>query len=129
MDYVREELLRQRTALERLMTGGAEQPSVPEAQEDPAHRLPVRKEAAEDAPAVHREQKGQETARRFRSMERERASFSHSGRQFAEETEDSFPWGERSLRPAFEPVGADVRQVSRAIERDARRYDGGFTIY
>lgn len=129
MDYVREELLRQRTALERLMAGGAEQPSVPEAQEDPAHRLPVRKEAAEDAPAAHRERKGQETARRFRSMEREQTGFAHSGRQFAEEMEGSFPWGERSLRPAFEPAGADVRQVSRAIERDARRYDGGFTIY
>ena len=42
--------------------------------------------------------------------------------------------GERGTRGFSVPVpaaagGTDARAVSRAVQRDARRYDGGFTIY
>lgn len=40
----------------------------------------------------------------------------------------SFPWGEGWESPALRAEDG-ARALSRAVQRDARRYDGGFTIY
>lgn len=40
----------------------------------------------------------------------------------------SFPWGEGWKSPALRAEDG-ARALSKAVQRDARRYDGGFTIY
>ena len=37
--------------------------------------------------------------------------------------------GDSGMQPDAAAPQADARALSRAIERDARRYDGGFTLY
>ena len=123
---MREELLRQQQVLKTLMMGGA--PEEPETQQEE----PMRQRGAE------------EQARGIR-RERSRAQREIHGRGQSGLLEEDLPtlrddagFLEAGGSVGFaEIVGADsasrtrgtVREVSRAIERDARRYDGGFTMY
>jgi len=128
MDYVREELLRQRMALERLMTGGAEREPVPESQEDATRALTADEERAEAIRRVSRKGERRDTARRSRRAEHGQSNLPRSESRGAAEAEPLARWGERRAASASESIRIGARQVSRAIERDARRYDGGFTI-
>ena len=126
MDYVREELLRQRWALEALLlTGAADE--APEAEETD----PVQERAAEMLAAKAGEDRFPERSAPLRSVRRSLRGAEPtpwSAGAFPEtETISAVPeWG-GSLGPARMQV--QVREVSRAVERDARRYDGGFTMY
>lgn len=125
MDYVKEELLRQNRALEALMrTGMAEED--PAEQEDSARqsfgskaetgegRIPPRKdfEAGQGAGAgSFRETLAREKIPLWTESPEEAGGRLWESERLSVRREES------------------VRAMSRAIERDARRYDGGFTMY
>ena len=127
MDYVREELLRQNRVLEALMRSGAEREQEPEQEEPEALSLgKVRLDRAA-APAKQEETDGVTRLPKHGGS----AAAERRGREvwagFAGEAAERTAFSERGA-PVLRP-GEGVREVSRAIERDARRYDGGFTMY
>ena len=127
MDYVQEELLRQRRMLAELMTGGSrETAETAEAEEE----MPLRRAARENevrrsqrtaAEEVYREQ------RRFTRGTAYEAGRSAAGGSVVYETAE-VTGGERTVISG-QAARTDVQAVSRAIQRDARRYDGGFSLY
>jgi len=125
MDYVREELLRQNRALEVLMKVGAAEPEDREGEKPKKQRL--------DGEAG-RGERGLTSAEMPGAGIRLRAADSRESLGRRENLLWAEPAGEDVVIPG-ETVGfgvfrqASVREVSRAIERDARRYDGGFTMY
>lgn len=159
MDYVQEELLRQERILATLLYGGqvpkaipADQVSAPPPTEadraSPAERLGTQgasggwsgtapptdraagAEEGETLPAAGQTTTGPAAVHRQSSArrgQRGRAALPQGGAVQAVS-----PRPDRELFRASDQTGravADVRAVSRAIQRDARRYDGGFTIY
>ena len=127
MDYVREELLRQRRVLEALLSG-----TVPEQEKEEntdversasAPQTEWERTAAGTVPEKNTERRG--------SHRMSRAEVEREGRMggMAEGAEwfrvQNLPNGAVSAGTEQ----ADVRVVSRAVQRDARRYDGGFSIY
>lgn len=159
MDYVQEELLRQERILATLLYGGqvpkaipADQVSAPPPTEadraSPAERLGTQgasggwsgtapptdraagAEEGETLPAAGQTTAGPAAVHRQSSArrgQRGRAALPQGGAVQAVS-----PRPDRELFRASDQTGraaADVRAVSRAIQRDARRYDGGFTIY
>ena len=126
MDYVREELLRQNRALEALMRAGAAEEereaeraeSVRQRTADGTGRGMRTSDFAEPSGAEHRLRGG--FARELPGR-RERPLWAESAAQRVEMPEETLGIGGHRQ--------TDVREVSRAIERDARRYDGGFTMY
>lgn len=148
MDYIREELLRQKRVLAALMSGGT--PEAADAEDglenvvSASQRADVDKQV-ERAISVSDEA---EAISRLASVQRasdhaERSKTRHHLSDALQESEMfgiSEGWsfggaGERS--PGYTVTygnsksgeAADVRAVSRTIQRDARRYDGGFSIY
>ena len=128
MDYVREELLRQKRVLEGLMGGKG---SESEAAEQEESGLPD-SGGEELSKAVSRVRK------RVSERNRER------GWKYEDEVSEPFAAGsaegddlteEMVARVAARGFGfekqpvAEVRELSRAVQRDARRYDGGFSMY
>ena len=159
MNYAREELVRQERILAALLYGGqtwettmADQASTsPSAEADrasPAERLgtqgasggwsgtapptdrAVGAEEGETLPAAGQTTAGPAAVHRQSSArrgQRGRAALPQGGAVQAVS-----PQPDRELFRASDQTGraaVDVRAVSRAIQRDARRYDGGFTIY
>lgn len=126
MDYVREELLRQNRALEALMRAGAAEEereaeraeSVRQRTADGTGRGMRTSDFAEPSGAEYRLRGG--FARELPER-RERPLWAESAAQRVEMPEETLGIGGHRQ--------TDVREVSRAIERDARRYDGGFTMY
>ena len=125
MDYVREELLRQSRALEALMRTGA-------AEDEPAER-----EETERRSLGRETGKGKGMLPPLQAGEVPDRS-RKNGAWEVPEGKNSTLWTEAagemggSVREErrFVSFGREsVREVSRAIERDARRYDGGFTMY
>ena len=142
MDYIREELLRQRSILSVLMAGGQNDGTE-------EHRT-VENET------LKREQGMEQQDHRPRTFGQADQLFRLSGRSVwpTDRTEEKRRSGIRSGRgterrrknPVIAEDNAelfqtilhesvvsetvtDVRTLSRSIQRDARRYEGGFTIY
>ena len=129
MDYIREELLRQNRILTRLMVGEDSQNErdAPEqdrrvfsAEKETAARTRWSRAAVEalTAAGIAVAETGGDKSRRM-----QRKTESDSG-----ETEwNSFyaVWKDPKEREAT----TNIREMSRSIQRDARRYDGGFSIY
>ena len=125
MDYVREELLRQSRALEALMRTGA-------AEDEPAER-----EETERRSLRRENGKGEGTLPPLQASEVPDRS-RKNGVWEVPEGKNSALWAEAAGEMGgsvweerrFVSFGREsVREVSRAIERDVRRYDGGFTMY
>ena len=142
MDYIREELLRQKTILSVLMGGGQ-----PKEQEEPGttgdgllsggqtgagarEQIPTARETEPLRP-LH----GRSGSAVIPSAERIGAAV-FGGREavrrrqvFSAEEEPAAPvYAVRYERTAPE-ADAGAKEFSRSIQRDARRYDGGFSIY
>ena len=142
MDYIREELLRQRNILSLLMIGGRN--GEPEKNGGEGNEIPEsgRSSAQQD--------------NRYQTLWRTDLMSGLSGRRMwsTDGTEENHRTGfrndrglERHMKPLaiaedetesfrtvlYEPMVSGtvvgVRELSRSIQRDARRYDGGFTIY
>ena len=129
MDYVRGELLRQKRALEALLGGGAEEEHE-EQKEAQAEPLP---ESRETAVGRLRSASAGETADRVPPVWRDAVRSARSVRTGSVRPAEESVWGSTGSG-AFaggveERVRTDARLLSRTIQRDARRYDGGFTGY
>ena len=142
MDYIREELLRQKRLLAALMTGGHEkEPEVEEGESGKEETIPAMAAADE---RVKRMRGEGETAVRLRergerdgvSAAKTRISGIYSAGDESWRRWDAVPAQDSTLSAHVAPYGwtapgpsADARDLSRSIQRDARRYDGGFSIY
>lgn len=136
MDFIREELLRQKDLLTVLMTGKTrEQTEEYEPAEEELSRRYILGEQNVFWPAApdHHGDLWEETAAERSGpakTERVRRQFApHSGRHWTQNrTEEAA--GAVFVMPHREAAGqrADVRKLSRKIQQDARRYDGGFSI-
>ena len=130
MDYIKEQLLRQRNVLAALMNGGSRNAAETgeTAERDMLRRdrpedivLPARETAAGGAVAEGVSVRRRETARGAVPAARMAAAVEWP--VTAERGETMHIYG------AGHGGGMDAQAVSRAIERDARRYDGGFSLY
>ena len=143
MDYIREELLRQRRAWSALLRSG--QQTEKEEQPAPAgagaeQLLPV--EAAESgrstaefalaepAPTAvpNRGARQKNAPRRSRTSAAEAAAGATAANGGAGAAGMSVHPAMQALRPESRGE-AGVKELSRIIQRDSRRYDGGFTLY
>lgn len=147
MDYMGELLRRQRDALTALLLGGetaekqtADVGTVAEAERLAAARAvetqqdPVRSaEAEETAPAAekYQTQERQTGTVAPETTRRELLEQDAAGERGTVWPPDSgfTGWGGTWLSGGSAVGETGVREVSRAIQRDARRYDGGFSIY
>ena len=124
MDYVREELLRQSRVLEALMRTGAEEDAA-EQEESARQSVNGEAEAGEGRIPPRKESKegnGFRAGGLRETLAREKRPVWD---ETAEETGGRLGESNRFASRRQE----SVRAVSRAIELDARRYDGGFTMY
>ena len=129
MDYIREELLRQNRILTRLMVGKDSQNErdAPEqdrrvfsAEKETAARTRWSRAAVEEltAAGIAVAETGGDKSRR---MQRKTESDS-------DETEWNSVYAVWK-DPKEREETTNIREMSRSIQRDARRYDGGFSIY
>jgi len=122
MDYIQEELLRQKRALEVLMTGGVRQ----------TERAAERAET-ERLPAVRGAEKllhGRETAvQHVAGGKRHGLRARASGTGGNGSVQSGGAVREVRFMGRSQTVQTDVQAISRTIQRDARRYDGGFSLY
>lgn len=157
MDYIREELLRQRQALAALLLGGAEESDrereqaaegpVPAERAVPAllkkdgrdlgDRAPSRRETAGEVPAETAEVSERDGGGPAGLRGRPRFSAGRSGMAGTGPAPAGSGW-EGPLESGGLPTvlwaegersAPGARELSRAFQRDARRYDGGFAPY
>ena len=118
MDYIEQQLLRQRRALAVLMSG-----SRPAAESKPAaEELPLAQERTTQDTAAAPVRLRQRSAG-GEAVSALRANAAVYGPETAQRGVTGF------AAAAAQTDGADVQAVSRVIQRDARRYDGGFSLY
>jgi hypothetical protein len=118
MDYIEQQLLRQRRALAVLMSG-----SRPAAEsKTAAEELPLAQERSVQGTAAVPVRLRQRSAA-GEAVSAPRTDTAVYGPETAQRGVTGF------LTAAARTDGADVQAVSRAIQRDARRYDGGFSLY
>lgn len=147
MDYMGELLRRQRDALTALLLGGGtaetraeDDGTIAEPERSAAARTvemeqdPVRSAGAEEtAPAAEKYRTGQQETGTAASQttRRELVTRDAAGEWGTVWSPDSgfTGWGETWPTGSSAVGESGVREVSRAIQRDARRYDGGFSIY
>ena len=140
MDYIREELLRQKKLLTVLMTGKNREQTE---EYDPARETEFSWQTSQENQTAVEIAAADDPVRLNRQFGSEQIASAKKGIDWREHTHRSG----RSLRQEYrveEMVGsvyimpprqaavagnADVRDMSRKIQRDARRYDGGFSIY
>ena len=130
MDYIREELLRQQRLWQRLLLG---EPRQQEKTEEHGRKEPERSaeqetaNAGETALLAETADREKRNVRRTISPERGEETFGHAVGIFEEPGQGHGGW----MLPAAETAGGSltVREVSRAFQRDARRYDGAFPLY
>ena len=130
MDYIREEFLRQRRALERLMTGGAKTVEAEGAEETaPAYGMYVKGERpdAVENRAVSAAEAGRAVVRRVAAGKS--GALRRIGVPAAAAAGAAGLAAVESVSAVMRTEKTDARAVSRAIQRDARRYDGGFSLY
>ena len=122
MDYIQEELLRQQRALEGLMTGGVRQ-TERAAERAETERLPAVRGAEE---LLH----GRETAvQHVAGGKRHGLRAGASGAGGNGSVQSGGAVREVRFMGRSQTVQTDVQAISRTIQRDARRYDGGFSLY
>lgn len=148
MDYIREELLRQGMALAALMVGGQPQEAHQEADSTTVRQEPdivglasaltegtaegtVPVESLAESPLRTRSQLNGKTGAAQRSRGTVPSGAARDSGRFLPPAA-----GEEGAAgvPVFRIVSgygetADIQAMSRAIQRDARRYDGGFSIF
>lgn len=138
MNYIQEELLRQRQALAALMSGKQPEPEAEQAApEAAAQEQPDAwwEQAAETAGPSRRSAAGA-AAEQILPADRRWPVFSGVGgavRAAAEQGDGTVrrnvPVWLTADAPRRETGGVELRAVSRGFQRDARRYDGGFSMY
>ena len=139
MDYIREELVRQRGAFLLLLSGGGEQQEEERRKEfrptekeslTQAERRKIRLPAEEQSAADLRPDVDSQTAQWLGTV-REPEMF----RFTALSAQKAVGVGTEAGRYRLGPRTAGIRReetakaLSRAFERDARRYDGGYPLY
>ena len=143
MDYIREELLRQKRILSVLMIGGQrKEPEETERGEDKSLSV---QPAAERTGRLHTAWEAEPEPAQFLQGWTEHGEPRFSGIRtagFRRGREEG--WRGREIlnteelvssirmapyRRAVSEMTVDARELSRSIQRDARRYDGGFSIY
>ena len=139
MNYIREELLRQQRALAALMSG--EEPDL--AEERGEGLADLAREEREELRG-HGDTAGYGGRPLSRSVSRAAEGVPFFEPAAFENGEPAIPWAVAGTgaepgtagvtagrRPVSEAAGTamDLRSVSRGIQRDARRYDGGFSMY
>lgn len=149
MNYIQEELLRQRNALAALMSGTTAEEAEERERSGPdrAERKTGKKAAADrgsdgvmgragetgaEAVAVSGEAMEEEVSVLKEAADRRDAELrastpKRSGGWTALQRME--PWRTGSGASGTERTAMDLRAVSRGIQRDARRYDGGFSAY
>lgn len=141
MDYLQEVARRQQTALARLLTGGRVQEETgAEAESRPAGGEEVPAEGfgarTEEEAAYRRWGRLQAVPAETSAAEAER-EFSEQAAVFRQTRQADSLWrggtawaGELpGVLLAGREAAVEVEDISRAVQRDARRYDGGFTMY
>ena len=129
MDSIQEEFLRQKRALERLMVGGGKAVNPEAAAEEAVQGLPT----GGGEEAVRSAAKTAAAGENFRGRSRRAAVEMHGGAG----GNGGLPMvgsavgiaAVEHLSAAVQTEKTDARALSRAIQRDARRYDGGFSLY
>ena len=141
MNYIREELLRQQRALAALMSG--EEPDL--AEERGEGLADLAREEREELRG-HGDTAGYGGRPLSRSVSRAAEGVPFFEPAAFENGEPAVPWAVAGTRARPETAGMaagrwsvsealaagtamDLRSVSRGIQRDARRYDGGFSMY
>lgn len=143
MDYIQEELLRQRKILSELMSGGQREAAEETAPRGDKTLFDYQTEKASEE-WIHSEWESEEVPVRLQSRtdgfsqsgtnirlaesRGDRVWRQHAGRLLVSE-ETAAPVRMVPYERTVPESSADVRKVSRSIQRDARRYDGGFSIY
>ena len=142
MNYIREELLRQRTILSVLMGGG--QPNEPKEPEPNRDGTLSGGQADAGAGEQTRTVQETETIRTLRGQSgrseipaAERMGTAvPAGREtawrrqvFSAEEEMAVPVRAARYERTVMEADTGAKELSRSIQRDARRYDGGFSIY
>ena len=155
MDYLQEVERRQQAALIRLLTGGRSGEET--AAEEEQRRTAVRPGTETGRTETVRPAGGQTAAERREVMipeateqrtalqETQEEPARPNGRTALSEQETAFfqtrqadaIWRNASIPAASLPgilladreAAVEIEQISRAVQRDARRYDGGFTIF
>lgn len=134
MDYVREELLRQHTVLAQLMTGGSAEEQTPEEEERVLRK-------SEGIPAETNVRQRPQVKEKGRESLRTQGKYQKKHQRNQQRMEPSEARREAVLEEPFHQewirtgasfsasVRNSAREMSWTIQRDARRYDGGFTIY
>lgn len=148
MDYLRRVQLRQMTLLGRLLTGEASQEETAEAQAQ-SNGFAASEMTAEPGQEERSARSGEESAHRPAagrpvSSHAEQAEktaqdgMETAAERFYRERQADALWrtpgtaGHRSgilFRQGQGTQAREMEDISRAVQRDARRYDGGFTIY
>lgn len=119
MDYIQEELLRHQRLWQQLLAGGEqpeEEPESPEQETEEAAVSAASSRSGTEAPAR------QGLSFRLAQVSRRRRAESLP----LPETAHGEPTRERAPIPA---AALTARDLSRTIQRDARRYDGAFPLY
>lgn len=144
MDYIQEELLRQRRILSVLMTGSQrKEAEATENREDEslsavqhvAERTEQSRTAweAEPEPAQFLQGWTEHGEPRFSGIRtagfRRGREEGWRGREILNTEELVSSIRMAPYRRAVSEMTVDARELSRSIQRDARRYDGGFSIY
>lgn len=142
MDYIQEELLRQKRILSVLMTGSQrKEAEATENREDEslsavqpaAERTEQSRTAWEAEPALLVQGRTDHSEPLFAGIRK--AGFrgvreeGWRGRETLITEEFAAPVRMVPYERAVPETFADARGISRSIQRDARRYDGGFSIY
>lgn len=138
MNYIQEELLRQRKALAALMSGAPAQ----EAEEQERSGLERAELKTGETAAADRAAAGDRGRAGEAGAEELSASGKAAGRQVGDlrsgasqrsggwtALQRTGPWQTGSGAAAADRTETDLRAVSRGVQRDARRYDGGFSTY
>lgn len=133
MDYIQDILQRQKRVLETLMASGFRQTeiSAEELEEDRLHRA----QSEADAPhgSSQKSERKQSAGESHRLLSRARgsgeAAKTGNGGMTWERTGGTAREAVRQRIDQSRSTQVDAQAVSQLIQRDARRYDGGFSLY
>ena len=138
MDYLQEVERRQRAALTRLLTGGRSGEEA--AAEEEQRRTAVRPSTETGRTETVRPAGGQTAAAERREVMIPEATEQRTALQETQEEpvrQADAMWRNANIPAASLPgilladreAAVEIERISRAVQRDARRYDGGFTMF
>lgn len=141
MDYIREELLRQRNAWAALLRSGQRGETETPAEQQAAGSRAVESEMAADRiyglPAAEVEMtrvtpRGAGQARRRNTVDRRREAAAAEAAAVRWGSAAAGSVSDHAVVPLLRPERRQeqgAKELSRVIQRDSRRYDGGFVLY